>query len=71
MSTQAISSRENVFVASPSAPSKLARLAEIIRQWRRRAASRQELACLSELDLKDIGYPAGAAAEKAKPFWRD
>ena len=33
-------------------------------------SSRQELALLSELELRDIGYPDRLEAEKAKPFWR-
>jgi uncharacterized protein YjiS (DUF1127 family) len=71
MSTQTLFSRDNAFVAPRLAPSGLARFAEIIRQWRQRVISRRELAGLSDLDLKDIGYPAGAAAERAKPFWRE
>ncbi|HXW25164.1 MAG TPA: DUF1127 domain-containing protein [Xanthobacteraceae bacterium] len=39
-------------------------------EWRRRMRSRRELADLPHFDLKDIGYPAEAAAEKSKPFWR-
>jgi uncharacterized protein YjiS (DUF1127 family) len=46
------------------------RLAETVIEWRRRARSRRELAGLTALDLKDIGYPDRAAAELAKPFWR-
>jgi uncharacterized protein YjiS (DUF1127 family) len=41
-----------------------------LREWRRRMSSRRELAALSAFDLKDIGYPPRAEAEKAKPFWR-
>jgi uncharacterized protein YjiS (DUF1127 family) len=39
-------------------------------EWRRRMNWRRELAALSALDLKDIGHPAQAEAEKAKPFWQ-
>ena len=46
------------------------RLIETLSEWQRRSISRRELAALSDLDLKDIGYPANTEAEKAKPFWR-
>jgi uncharacterized protein YjiS (DUF1127 family) len=48
----------------------LRHLLDTLREWRRRASARRELATLSALDLKDIGHPAEAEAEKAKPFWR-
>jgi uncharacterized protein YjiS (DUF1127 family) len=41
-----------------------------LRQWRQRSRSRCELAQLSAVELRDIGYPAEAKAEIAKPFWR-
>ena len=31
---------------------------------------RRELAYLSDIELRDIGYPDRVEAEKAKPFWR-
>jgi len=75
MTMQSFSTSENVF-EKPNAFEKLS-LASLLRrfitmllQWRQRMESRRELAKLSALDLKDIGYPAGAEAEKAKPFWR-
>jgi uncharacterized protein YjiS (DUF1127 family) len=40
------------------------------REWRRRMNWRRELAALSALDLKDMGHPPQAEAEKAKPFWQ-
>lgn len=40
-------------------------------EWRRRARSRRELALLSDVELRDMGYPAHFEAEKAKPFWRE
>jgi uncharacterized protein YjiS (DUF1127 family) len=46
-------------------------LIKTLLEWRRRAASRRELARLSAFDLKDIGYPDHTAAEIAKPFWRE
>ena len=85
MSTQTVSSRQllprqvssyddppydNVF--GHSRPGRLSRprILEIILEWRRRMRSRRELAALSSLELKDIGYPARAALEISKPFWR-
>jgi uncharacterized protein YjiS (DUF1127 family) len=44
-------------------------LAETTREWLRRIASRRELAALTALEVKDLGYPAGLEAEKCKPFW--
>jgi uncharacterized protein YjiS (DUF1127 family) len=38
--------------------------------WIRRARSRRELAGLSNLEMRDIGDPAEAEAEKVKPFWQ-
>jgi uncharacterized protein YjiS (DUF1127 family) len=41
-----------------------------ISEWRRRMRSRRELAGLSYRELKDVGYPGAAEAEKYKPFWQ-
>jgi uncharacterized protein YjiS (DUF1127 family) len=41
-----------------------------IREWQWRVRSRRELAALTNLDLKDLGYPADVKAEIHKPFWR-
>jgi uncharacterized protein YjiS (DUF1127 family) len=41
-----------------------------IGEWHARTRSRRELAAMSYADLKDLGYPAEAGAEKHKPFWR-
>jgi len=65
-----VSSQENVFAGAQPALSLRQRFIETLIEWRRRMSSRRELACLSELDLKDMGHPARAEAEKAKPFWR-
>jgi uncharacterized protein YjiS (DUF1127 family) len=75
MTTQSVSSREvpsrdNIFAEPHLAGSPQRRFLEILREWRRRMRSRSELAALTDLDLKDIGYPAHAEAEKTKPFWR-
>jgi uncharacterized protein YjiS (DUF1127 family) len=70
MSTQSVSSPENVLAEPRSAAAPRKRLIATLIEWRRRMNSRGELAALSELELKDIGYPARAEAEKAKPFWR-
>ena len=42
----------------------------IIREWRRRARSRAELAMYSQDERGDLGYAAGLDAEIGKPFWR-
>jgi uncharacterized protein YjiS (DUF1127 family) len=70
MSTQSVSSSENVRAEPRSTAALPQRLIATLIEWRRRMNSRGELATLSELELKDIGYPARAEAEKAKPFWR-
>ena len=47
------------------------RLQRILRKWCRRMREREQLARLSDLDLRDIGLtPADAWAEFSKPFWR-
>jgi uncharacterized protein YjiS (DUF1127 family) len=48
----------------------LGRLFDILVEWRRRMNWRRELAALSALDLKDMGHPPQAEAEKVKPFWQ-
>ncbi len=70
VTTQSISSSENVLVGPHHVGSQRNRLIETLWEWRRRIKSRHELAILTDLELKDIGYPARAEAEKAKPFWR-
>lgn len=70
VSAQEISPRENVLSKPQSAGRLHLRLIAMLVEWRRRIRSRRELACLSDLELKDIGYPAQVEAEKAKPFWR-
>jgi uncharacterized protein YjiS (DUF1127 family) len=43
-----------------------------LRQWRRRAQERRELASLSDLMLQDIGITRSDAAFLAnKPFWKE
>lgn len=70
MSTHSVSTGTPVFHPAQIGRSPRKGLAGALRDWRRRARSRRELAGLSELDLKDLGYPAGVEAEKHKPFWR-
>jgi uncharacterized protein YjiS (DUF1127 family) len=75
MTTQSVSSHdvlphENVFAGMQPATSLRQHFIETIIEWHRRMSSRDELANLSELDLKDLGYAARVEAEKAKPFWR-
>ena len=51
--------------------SAISRLGAQLRLWRRRARERQQLAQLSERDLRDIGMSRGTVyAELQKPFWR-
>jgi uncharacterized protein YjiS (DUF1127 family) len=68
--TDSVSSRTQVFAASQYFSALPRRLIGIITVWRRRARSRRELAALSDLELRDIGYPAERTAEIHKPFWR-
>jgi uncharacterized protein YjiS (DUF1127 family) len=70
MTTQSVSSSERTFAKAQRGRARLQHIVEIVLEWRRRATSRSELAALSALEIKDIGYPARAEAEKAKPFWR-
>jgi len=75
MTSQSVSSPQNILAENVLAKPVLAGslrqgLVATLREWRRRMRSRRELAALSVLELKDIGYPARAEAEKVKPFWR-
>jgi uncharacterized protein YjiS (DUF1127 family) len=70
MTTESVSSHDNVFFRARHESSLRRRFIETIREWDRRIKSRRELACLSELELRDIGYPDRVEAEKAKVFWR-
>jgi uncharacterized protein YjiS (DUF1127 family) len=62
--------REDMPMTARSGPSLVLRLIETLREWRRRAQSRRELAGLSYTELKDIPNGVAAEAEKGKPFWR-
>jgi uncharacterized protein YjiS (DUF1127 family) len=42
----------------------------VVREWRRRARSRAELAMYSQGERADLGYAAELDAEIGKPFWR-
>jgi uncharacterized protein YjiS (DUF1127 family) len=68
--SQSVSSRETIVVGPPRGGSLGRRLIDTFLEWHRRINSRRELALLSELELRDIGYPDRLEAEKAKPFWR-
>lgn len=70
LSTQSVSPRANVFAKSRHDGSLGRRIIDMVLEWRRRMRSRQELAQLSELELKDLGFRDRVAAEIAKPFWR-
>jgi uncharacterized protein YjiS (DUF1127 family) len=61
--------------ASPFVPASVGKhsrkpLLDTLREWQRRFRGRRELYGLSQLELRDIGYPATFEAEKVKPFWR-
>jgi uncharacterized protein YjiS (DUF1127 family) len=70
MTTQSVSSHDNVFFRPRHESSLRRRFTETMLEWKRRIKSRHELACLSDIELRDIGYPDHVEAEKAKPFWR-
>jgi uncharacterized protein YjiS (DUF1127 family) len=65
-----LSSSRSIFVGAKRGRWFLRRMFDTILEWRWRVNSRRELAALSALDLKDIGHPPQAEAEKAKPFWQ-
>lgn len=55
-----------------AAPARLLRGAvETLLAWQHRAAERQQLAALSDYDLKDVGLTrTDAVMEARKPFWQ-
>lgn len=59
-----------VVSALRSVPTLWTQVFSTVTEWRRRMRSRRELAGLSYSELKDIGHPGAAAAEKYKPFWQ-
>jgi uncharacterized protein YjiS (DUF1127 family) len=65
-----LSSSQGILATSKRDRWVLGRLFDILLEWRRRMNWRRELAALSALDLKDMGHPSQAEAEKAKPFWQ-
>ena len=69
MSTHSVTPSKNFPVAIEAVWWPRRRLVETTREWLRRIASRRELAALTALEVKDLGYPAGIEAEKCKPFW--
>ena len=64
------SSSRSIFVRSKRGRWPLWRMFDTFLEWRRRMNWRRELAALSALDLKDMGHPPQAEAEKVKPFWQ-
>jgi uncharacterized protein YjiS (DUF1127 family) len=70
VSSYDVSSYDNVYFRPRLEPSLRRRFIETFLEWQRRIKSRHELACLSDIELRDIGYPDRVDAEKAKPFWR-
>ena len=67
---QSVLSRKNAFLRLETRQPLWSGFIEVILEWQRRTQSRRELARLSYLDIKDIGFQADIAAEKIKPFWR-
>jgi uncharacterized protein YjiS (DUF1127 family) len=58
-------------VAQPQRPGLFAQLAATLRQWRRNARERRELAALAERELHDMGVSsADVWNEISQPFWR-
>jgi len=43
---------------------------EVLREWRRRYRSRQELALFSYHERNDLPFLGAVDAEVAKPFWK-
>ena len=70
MTTLQVSPRDNVLSTAHRFSALRIRIVDVWRVWLFRIRSRRELAALSDLELKDLGYPAEAAAEQSKPFWR-
>jgi uncharacterized protein YjiS (DUF1127 family) len=74
MTTDTTSLPAKIFAAPrfrfPSLLPSLRRMRTLAVTWRQRSRERRELANLSAFDLKDLGYPARAAAEKYKSFWQ-
>ena len=63
--------RQDSWPRPAASESLVARVARIVAEWRRRVRDREQLARLSERELRDIGMtPGDAAWECAKPFWR-
>jgi uncharacterized protein YjiS (DUF1127 family) len=70
MTTKSTSVGIDPFVPAQVATPRRLRLIDMLRMWQSRFRGRRELYRLSELELRDIGYPAAIEEEKAKPFWR-
>jgi uncharacterized protein YjiS (DUF1127 family) len=65
-----LSASQGIHAKSEHGRRPLRRMFDTLIEWRRRMNWRRELAALSALDLKDMGHPPHAEAEKAKPFWQ-
>jgi len=49
----------------------MGRLWATLRRWRHRVREREQLASMSERELRDLGFSHGDVyAELQKPFWR-
>ena len=45
-------------------------IVEVVREWRHRYRSRQELAMYSHHERNDLSFATDVDAEIAKPFWK-
>jgi uncharacterized protein YjiS (DUF1127 family) len=66
MTMLSLSLHANVTRSTYANTSLLKHFREMLREWCERYRSRHELADMSALDVKDIGYPADRAAEVGK-----
>jgi uncharacterized protein YjiS (DUF1127 family) len=59
-------------LTAPSTPFLISRLTGVLRTWRRRVREREELAGMSQAELRDIGISSvDRLWEIGKPFWRN
>jgi uncharacterized protein YjiS (DUF1127 family) len=66
-----LTNSQGIRFAAPARGGVLARLTATLRTWLRNARERQELALLSERELRDIRLSAADVwHETRQPFWR-
>jgi uncharacterized protein YjiS (DUF1127 family) len=72
MTTNPALSQQHVFLVVNQVPSLRRKLVERIREWRRRARSRNDLMALGQRELLDLCLSrTDAAHEASKPFWKE